>query len=150
MIGRSARDGGDERIILDGDKLASQSEYFHFGGARHSPDHRLEAWSADIKGSEYFTIRVRDWKTEQDSDDVIEETDGGVVWSLDPNRSSTSSSTTTIARCRSTCIVSARRKRMTFSSTKRRTQDGLPISMRAPAVASASSPAATMKRRNSG
>ncbi len=83
MIGRSARNGGDERIILDGDQLASQSEYFHFGGARHSPDHRLEAWSADIKGSEYFTIRVRDWETGQDSDDVIEETDGGVVWSLD-------------------------------------------------------------------
>lgn len=83
MIGRSARNGGDERIILDGDKLASQSEYFHFGGARHSPDHRLEAWSADIKGSEYFTIRVRDWQTGKDSDDVIEETDGGVVWSLD-------------------------------------------------------------------
>jgi oligopeptidase B len=83
MIGRSARNGGDERIILDGDQLASQSEYFHFGGARHSPDHRLEAWSADIKGSEYFTIRVRDWATGRDSDDVIEETDGGVVWSSD-------------------------------------------------------------------
>ena len=26
---------------------------------RHSPDHRLEAWSADLRGSEYFTIRVR-------------------------------------------------------------------------------------------
>ncbi|WP_424627156.1 S9 family peptidase [Bradyrhizobium sp. SYSU BS000235] len=83
MIGRSARKGGDERIILDGDQLASQSEYFHFGGARHSPDHKLEAWSADIKGSEYFTIRIRDWATGQDSDDVIEETDGGVVWSAD-------------------------------------------------------------------
>ena len=34
--------------------------YFDFGGTRHSPDHRLEAWSADLRGSEYFTIRVRE------------------------------------------------------------------------------------------
>ena len=37
-----------------------------FGGTRHSPDHRLEAWSADLRGSEYFTIRVRAWATGQD------------------------------------------------------------------------------------
>ena len=36
-------------------------KYFKFGGARHSPDHKLQAWSADTKGSEYFSIRVRDW-----------------------------------------------------------------------------------------
>ena len=34
--------------------------FFDLGAADHSPDHRLLAWSADIKGSEYFTIRVRD------------------------------------------------------------------------------------------
>ena len=51
--------------------------------ARHSPDHTLEAWSADIKGSEYFSIRVRDWADGADHDDLVEETDGGVVWSAD-------------------------------------------------------------------
>ncbi len=81
MIGRSARNGGEERFIIDGDELAAKSEYFHFGGARHSPDHKLEAWSADVRGSEYFTIRVRNWETGEDSADVVEETDGGVVWS---------------------------------------------------------------------
>ena len=83
MFGRMPRNGGDVQIVLDGDQLAATEEYFKFGGARHSPDHRLEAWSADVKGSEYFTIRVRDWATGADLDDVVEETDGGVVWSTD-------------------------------------------------------------------
>lgn len=83
LFGRMPRDGGEAAIILDGDRLAADHKYFKFGGARHSPDHALEAWSADVKGSEYFTIRVRDWATGSDLDDVVEATDGGVVWTLD-------------------------------------------------------------------
>ncbi len=83
LIGRMPRDGGETQIVLDGDALAKTSDYFKFGGARHSPDHKLHAWSADLRGSEYFTIRVRDWATGEDLADVVEETDGGVVWSAD-------------------------------------------------------------------
>ncbi len=83
MFGRMPRHGGEPEIVLDGDALAANHEYFKFGGARHSPDHRLQAWSADIKGSEYFTIRVRDWADHADLDDLVEETDGAVVWSAD-------------------------------------------------------------------
>ncbi len=83
LFGRTPRDGGDAQIILDGDALAGDHGYFKFGEARHSPDHTLEAWTADITGSEYFTIRVRDWATGNDLDDLVEETDGGVVWTLD-------------------------------------------------------------------
>ena len=83
MFGRCPRDGGEVDVVLDGDELAANHKYFRFGGARHSPDHRLEAWSADTNGSEYFSIRVRDWATKEDLDDLIEETDGSVVWSAD-------------------------------------------------------------------
>src|SRR6204780_1901960 len=83
QLGRMPRGGGDIQVVLDGDALAANHEYFKFGGARHSPDHRLEAWSADIKGSEYFSIRVRDWADGTDRDDLVEETDGAVVWSKD-------------------------------------------------------------------
>jgi oligopeptidase B len=83
MFGRTARDGGEMTVILDGDALAADHDYFKFGGARHSPDHALEAWSADIKGSEYFSIRIRDWSDGKDRDDLVEQTDGGVVWSAD-------------------------------------------------------------------
>ena len=77
------RAGGETEIVLDGDQLAADQKYFKFGGSRHSPDHRLVAWSADIKGSEYFSIRVRDWDSGADLDDLVEETDGAVVWSAD-------------------------------------------------------------------
>src|SRR5450631_2490757 len=83
MYARIPRNGGEAAIILDGDALAGAHDYFRFGGARHSWDHRLEAWSADIKGSEYFSIRVRDWTDGTDLDDIVEETDGAVVWSTD-------------------------------------------------------------------
>jgi len=85
MFGRMPRNGGAEEIVLDGDQLAAASEYFRFGGSRHSPDHKLHAWSADTKGSEYFCVRVRDWATGKDFDDLVEETDGGVVWAKDGN-----------------------------------------------------------------
>jgi oligopeptidase B len=83
MFGRMPRNGGAEEIVLDGDALAATSDYFRFGGSRHSPDHKLHAWSADTKGSEYFSVRVRDWATARDFDDVVEETDGGMVWAKD-------------------------------------------------------------------
>ncbi|MGZ7042920.1 MAG: S9 family peptidase, partial [Thermoanaerobaculia bacterium] len=83
LIGRTPRTGGDAQIILDGDALATDSKYFKFGDAQHSPNHRLEAWSADQRGSEYFSIRVRSWADGQDAADLIEQTDGTVVWTSD-------------------------------------------------------------------
>ena len=83
LIGRVPRDGGDFQLVLDGDALAKASGYFKFGGRRHSPDHQLEAWSADQRGSEYFTIRVRRWTTGEDAADIIEQASGNVVWGRD-------------------------------------------------------------------
>jgi len=83
LFGRMPRDGGEGEIVLDGDALAKGHKYFKFGGSRHSWDHKLQAWSADTNGSEYFSIRVRDWASGKDFDDLVEETDGGVVWAAD-------------------------------------------------------------------
>src|SRR5262249_20955560 len=83
LFGRIPREGGDSHIVLDGDALAKDHTYFRFGGSRQSPEHLLQAWSADTTGSDYSSIRVRDWETGADVDDVVEETDGGVVWSKD-------------------------------------------------------------------
>jgi len=83
QIGRTPRDGGEMQTILDGDALAKASDYFKFGGTRHSPDHKLEAWSADLRGSEYFTLRVRRWDTGEDLPDRLDETSGGGVWGHD-------------------------------------------------------------------
>ena len=83
LIGRQVREGSEVHIILDGDALAATSKYFNFGGTEHSPDHKLQAWSADLRGSEYFSIRVRSWSDSQDAADLIEQTDGSMVWTAD-------------------------------------------------------------------
>ena len=83
MYGRKPRGGGADEIVLDGDELAKTSDYFRFGGAKHSWDHRLLAWSADVQGSEYFTIFVREWDGCRDHPDRIEDTDGSAIWSKD-------------------------------------------------------------------
>ena len=83
LFGRKPRNGGADEIVLDGDELAKASEYFRFGGAKHSWDHGLVAWSADIQGSEYFTIFVREWDGCRGHPDRIEDTDGSAIWSKD-------------------------------------------------------------------
>jgi oligopeptidase B len=86
---RTPRDGGQESVLIDGDALAKGKAYFRFGGASHSDDHRLLAWSADDKGSEKYTLRIRDLETGDDLPDTVEETSSGGVWSADGTSVST-------------------------------------------------------------
>ena len=94
----TAADGGPEAgevILLDGDHEGAGLAFFEIAAAVHSDDHRLLAWSADTKGSELHTIRVRDLETGKDFDsgkdldsgteavDRIEATTGEAVWSAD-------------------------------------------------------------------
>ena len=80
ILCRAPRDGGAEEVLLDGDALAAGKAYFQLGGAQHSPDHRLLAWSADEKGSEYDALRVRDLRTGADLPDLIADVAGSPVW----------------------------------------------------------------------
>lgn len=77
---RTPRDGGEETILLDGDAEAQGKAYFRLGGADHSSDHRLLLWSCDDKGSEYFTLRVRDLDTGADLADTVADTGGSGEW----------------------------------------------------------------------
>ena len=79
MLVRTDRDGGNERVILDANRLAEGKPYFHLGGAAHSPDHGLLAYATDEKGSEYFEIRIRDIATGEDLPDRITGTTGQPV-----------------------------------------------------------------------
>ena len=76
-IMRSSRDGNSERAILDANLLASGKAYFRLGGSMHSPDHRLFAYAFDDKGSEYFTLQIRDVESGKDLADMIPATAGG-------------------------------------------------------------------------
>ncbi len=72
-----------EQILLDGDKEAERKPFFSLGCGKHSPDHALFAWSCDIKGSEYFDIRVRDLASGEDMTDIVPNSSGDLVWSAD-------------------------------------------------------------------
>ena len=78
---RIPRDGGPEQIILDGDHEAEGKAYFRLGGVDHSSDHRRLLWAFDDKGSEFFTLRVRDIGAGSDLDDQVLDTGGSGVWS---------------------------------------------------------------------
>lgn len=80
---RTPRDGGERSVLLDGDKEAEGKAYFRLGGVDHSTDHSRGLWSYDDKGSEYYTLRVRDLATGEDLADVIENTGGGGAWAPD-------------------------------------------------------------------
>ena len=80
---RIPRDGGDEEIMLDGDKEAEGKGYFRLSGANHAPDHARMLWGYDDKGSEFFDLRVRELADGTDHDDRLENTGGGGAWSPD-------------------------------------------------------------------
>jgi len=82
-LNRRPRGGGPEQVIIDGNKEAEGKPYWQLGSAAHSPDHRYLAYGVDDKGSELFTIRVRDMATGQDLPDSIPDTRSAVVWASD-------------------------------------------------------------------
>ena len=77
---RVPRDGGPEEVLLDGDREAEGKAYFRIGGVDHSPDHSRLLWGADDKGSEFYTLRLRDLATGADAALEIADTGGGGVW----------------------------------------------------------------------
>jgi len=80
---RTPRSGGDQQIILDGDAEAEGKAFFHLGGVDHSPDHSRLLWGYDDKGSEFFTLKVRDIASGSDLADLVTDTAGSGVWDSD-------------------------------------------------------------------
>ena len=71
--------------IWNGDKEKEKlkTEYFGVGDLEVSYNDKYLAYSLDLKGSEYFTIHVRDIKTNEIITDKIENTSGSILFSLD-------------------------------------------------------------------
>ena len=74
-----------EEIYFDGDleKKKHGSEYFGLGTLSVSPSDKFLAYSLDLKGSEYYTIYVRNLEKNINEIDQIENTSGSATWSLD-------------------------------------------------------------------
>lgn len=80
---RRPRGSGPEELLLDEAALAKGKAYFHVGAASHSPDHALYAWAADEQGSEYYSIRVKDLATGEETAAPIESAYGDFAFSPD-------------------------------------------------------------------
>ena len=82
---RTPRDGGTEELLLDGDAEAGDKAYFNLGGIDHSSDHRRLLWGFDDKGSEFYTLKVRDLASGTDLSDTVTDTGGSGTWDATDN-----------------------------------------------------------------
>ena len=67
----------------DEEKEKLKTEYFGIGDLEVSNNDNFLGYSLDIKGSEYYTIFIRDIKTKKNITKEIYETSGGITFSLD-------------------------------------------------------------------
>ena len=67
----------------DEEKKKLETEYFGVGDLEVSNNDKYLGYSLDIKGSEYYTIFIRDIKTNEIITKEISETSGGITFSLD-------------------------------------------------------------------
>ena len=65
------------------EKKKLNAEYFGIGDLEVSNNDEMLAYSLDLKGSEYFTIYVRNIMDNKIISEEIKETSGGITWSLD-------------------------------------------------------------------
>jgi len=80
---RTAREGGEETILFDGDIEGKGEDFFDIASVSHSPDHKLIAYGIDRLGSEYFDIRIRDINTGNEYEETVSKSDGTGVWAMD-------------------------------------------------------------------
>ena len=82
---RKKIDSGEIEEIWNGDleKEKLKTEYFGLGDLEVSYNDKLLAYSLDLKGSEYYTIHIRDIKSREQVGEKIENTSGGITFSLD-------------------------------------------------------------------
>ena len=65
------------------EKAKLNAEYFGVGDLEVSWNDKYLGYSLDLKGSEYYTIYIRDIESEKLVTEKIEETSGGITFSLD-------------------------------------------------------------------
>ena len=82
---RKKNNSNQNEVIWNGDKEKKKfnSSYFGIGTINVSYNDKYLAYSLDLKGSEYYDIRLRDINKNQDSKEVIKDTTGSILFSYD-------------------------------------------------------------------
>lgn len=80
---RKKGENGPEEILLDLNKVAEGHDYMLLGAYEVSPNQQILAYGYDTAGNEEYTIRFKNLNDGSLYDDVIESTNGDVVWAND-------------------------------------------------------------------
>lgn len=74
-----------EQILLDGNALAADADYYSIGAFDVSPDGNMLAWAEDTVGRRLYTIRFRNLATGEVLPDTLTGNQASLVWA-DDNR----------------------------------------------------------------
>ncbi|MDN3378690.1 MULTISPECIES: S9 family peptidase [unclassified Pseudoalteromonas] len=73
----------DKQLLLDVNKLADGYEFYDLGEVAISPNEQLLAYSEDTEGRRIYTVKFKVISDDCLRDDVLENTEGQVVWAND-------------------------------------------------------------------
>jgi oligopeptidase B len=80
----ATRETAGSTVILDENIESQPFEFFRLGSLELSHDHNFLAWSHETDGSERFTIKVRDLRTNSDlADTLVDTSNANLAWSSD-------------------------------------------------------------------
>jgi oligopeptidase B len=80
----ATRETAGSTVILDENIESQPFESFRLGSLELSHDHNFLAWSHETDGSERFTIKVRDLRTNSDlGDTLVDTSNANLAWSSD-------------------------------------------------------------------
>ncbi len=74
---------GAEEILLDGNALAQNADFFSIGNYEVSPDGKLLAWAEDTTGRRQYTIKFKNLTTDEVLPDVITGNQASLAWADD-------------------------------------------------------------------
>jgi len=72
-----------EEILIDGNRMAQDSDYFELGHYEISPDNRWMAYAIDRVGRREYEIRIRDLHSGEDLPDRIVRAEADLAWAND-------------------------------------------------------------------
>ncbi len=77
---------GPEQVMLDGNAMATGSEFFQVGGIAIARNDRMLAFTEDRVGRRQYTLRFRDLTTGEFLEDAVTSVEPGVAWLADGRR----------------------------------------------------------------
>ena len=75
--------GDNKQLLLDVNQLADEHEFFDLGEIGISPNDELLAYSEDTDSRRIYTVRFKHIASNTYLDDVLENTEGQVIWAND-------------------------------------------------------------------